>query len=29
MLTNSPIGAPAKSFRDTVTKLYLANVKPS
>jgi CubicO group peptidase (beta-lactamase class C family) len=29
VLTNSPVGAPAQSFRDTVTKLYLANVKAS
>ncbi len=29
VLTNSPVGAPAVSFRDTVTKLYLASVKPS
>ena len=29
VLTNSPVGSPAKFFRDVVTNLYLANVKPA
>lgn len=27
VLANSPVGAPAKFFRDAVTKIYLANIK--
>jgi CubicO group peptidase (beta-lactamase class C family) len=29
VLTNSPVGSPAKFFRDIVTDLYLANIKAS
>jgi len=29
VLTNSPVGSPGKFFRDVVTNVYLANVKPS
>jgi CubicO group peptidase (beta-lactamase class C family) len=29
VLTNSPVGSPAKFFREVVTNLYLANVKPA
>jgi hypothetical protein len=29
VLTNSPVGSPGQFFRDLVTNIYLANIKPS